>query len=239
MADTDDKITVHNLQVEYDKLTNAIPKKAAELSLIYKDIERAKSELAQIETTKSQSLADIESKEKDLQEKHTGLSNHQISVSENVAQLGTQLLAIQSDIKLATKELVRSNAKVLAAEEEYTKYQAILANIEELEAQNSLKVIERDIILEQVRLLDEERIKILEDISTKTLESDSKLKEAREELSKLVYLSSEKQKEADQAAFRVKTYTDELYTHMNNYQIVKARLEGVWKQTFPELELPI
>lgn len=42
-----------------------------------------------------------------------------------------------------------------------------------------------------------------------------------------------------QSQYRLKTYTDELYTHMNDYQVLKMRLEKHWKEVFPELDMPL
>ena len=41
------------------------------------------------------------------------------------------------------------------------------------------------------------------------------------------------------AEFELKKYTDNLYTAMNDWQIIRDRLEVRWQKEFPELRLPL
>lgn len=239
MADAEDKITVRNLQAEYDRLTHEIPSKASELSIIYKDIERAKSELKEIESKRDTVTNDIQASHLALDDREKSVSKKEKDSEERVNKSKSEHTTKQSEIRLAIKELSRLNAQVLQAKEEYDKYQEQLRD-------RDIVLLQLDDIIGriktaqvQVDLLEEEKGRILGDISTAHEASEGKLKEARNELSRLVHLAEEKRVEAEQAQARVKTYTDELYTNMNDYQIVRARLEGVWKKTFPELELPL
>lgn len=239
MADAEDVITVRNLQVEYDRLTHDIPKKASELSLIYKDIEKAKSELADINLQKEASAKECADQLTAVEHAKNSLTQRENDHKEEVRRLETQHKYQTSLTRDATKELERRNAQVLAAGEEYDKYIQLTKDIDEKAAEYVVLLTGIEQAKELLVLLETEKGKILQDISTESEVWEGKLKAARDELSTLVRLAEEKNKEAALAQARVKTYTDELYTHMNDYQVVKGRIETVWKQTFPELELPL
>lgn len=239
MPKVDDEITVRNLQVEYDHLTKAIPTKASELSLIFKDIEKAKAELNALRSHHDVVIEGTAAEIAKADEARQNLEQREQQSQEKVSKAATDLKQVKDDTKEATRELARLNASILTAQEEYNKYVAdmetmkqALTELDDIVGRIKTLKLEIDILEEQKRL-------ILEDISTSHEDSEVKLKEARDELATLVRLADEKTKEAEQAEYRVKTYTDELYKHMNDYQIVKSRLEGVWKKTFPELELPL
>ncbi len=239
MADTEDKITVRNLQAEYDRLTSEIPTKASELSLIYKDIEKAKSELKDIISRKETLDKEMSTQHASLDDRVTNLETRERESADKLALADKEHKDKLVAIKEATHDLSRINFQVLQANEEHDKH------LEVLKDQQSALIVLNDIIGRikaaelQIALLEEEKGQILLDISTIHEQSESKLKEARDELAALVHLKEQNKIEAAEAQARVKTYTDELYTKMNDYQIVKARLEGVWQKTFPELELPL
>lgn len=236
MADTEDIISVHNLQVEYTKLTNDIPKKSAELSLIYKDIEKAKSELLSIQQKKKEEEHNLEDITNRLHEQRN-ISRTQESVAkEEISILTKEHDELVLKIRQSTKELSRLNNQVLSAQDEYIELQRDLQKVQAILISDTDT---RNELTNQISFLDVTKEVLEKEISTKTSELNTKLKEGREELSKLVYLANQKREEAEQAQYRVKMYTDELYVHMNDYQVIKTRLENVWKTTFPELELPL
>lgn len=240
MADkNEDAILVRNLQADYDNLTRKIPEASSELSGLYKDIEKAKSDLKAIEAQKLQStseasvaLANVETEKRTLEQ---NTKEHQTKVIEADTELKTTLLKVKESLK----DLSRVNEMVLAANEELDALKQLLVKSDE--AQFNLLSLQSDIVAlkKEIELLTLARDEMNAELSTSSTEWESKLKAARDELAVLVHMASEKTKEAEQAQYRVKTYTDELYTHMNNYQIVKSRLELVWQKTFPELEIPL
>lgn len=236
MADVEDKIIVKNLQVEYSKLSNDILEKSTELSSI---LEKGKLDRKLTADKKKEALLTIQEREAESNIIHANLEARNIELQESTALLQTQFEQLESNIKQKTKDLIRVNGQVLAAEAEYERYLTVIGDIDKAKEELQSNINLRDECIKQFVLIDEQRNAVLLDISTKQSESEGILKAARDELSQLVYLSEQKKKEALQAEDRVKTYTDELYAHMNDYQIVKARLENVWSKTFPELELPL
>ena len=87
--------------------------------------------------------------------------------------------------------------------------------------------------------LEEKRNKLKKEISEMLDSSTFELTKAREELVKITEAVKIKIKEAEQAEYKCKKYVDELYTHMNDYEIVRLRLETVYNTKFPELDLKI
>jgi chromosome segregation ATPase len=239
MAEVEDVIAVRNLQVEYDRLTQDIPKKAGELSLLYKDIERAKSELKQLQDDQAFSKKETAQHIEDVEVVKRGLTQREEQHAEEIRRLETEHKYKTALTKDAVRELARINAQVLSAGEEYQKYSDLVADSEAkgIEHATVLGNVER--AKQMLTFLESEKDKVLQDISTESQAWEGKLKRARDELSTLVHLAEEKRVEAEQSQARTKTYTDELYTHMNDYQIVKSRIAEVWKTTFPELELPL
>lgn len=239
MADVQDQITVKNLQVEYDHLTREIPKKASELSLIYKDIEKAKSDLNELNVKREAAKAATKKEHDKLESIKSEIEQRKRDDATEIATLKGELQSLDRKHKEATHSLVRANEQILAAQNELAAIEKKMKEGEETEKQLYETIINLKKAQSELDVLYGEARKVKQEISTEIGISEVKLKEARDELSKLVYLAEEKKKEASQAEYRVKAYTDQLYTHMNDYQIVKSRLEEKWKTSFPELELPL
>lgn len=236
MPDVYDNITAKNLEAQHQQLTEKVASKFEELSLIVAD---AKKELEVVRKEKELLILDSIKKQEAIKVSVDNFTQLEQGLKESVSTLLVQKDDISKAIKKATKELIHTNGQVLTAQQEYEQYQKLIADIQLLEEKLANLVPNHELLTSQVKLLDEERIRIMGDISTKYQESEGTLNVARNELSKLVYLAEEKKKEALEAESRTKAYTDQLYTSMNDYQIIRARLEDKWKQTFPELALPI
>jgi len=149
------------------------------------------------------------------------------------------LLKLKDEIKVANKELSLANNRVLLAKEEYKEVSKKKDESEVLILKLNTLVeilpkIQTD-ILELTEKRDKLKIIISEMLDSSTLE----LTKAKEELNKITEAVKEKVKEMNTAEYKLKKFTDELFTHMNNYEIIRSRLETVYKTKFPELELTI
>lgn len=176
-------------------------------------------------------LLDIKEKNEKLDER-----TESVTLRETTAK---QLSSLQNDLKTSNKELSWVNDKIFKAKGE-------LKEVEESKEKTMLSVSRLNLLVEllpklekDIELLVNKKLKLTSDISEMLDSSTLELTKAREELLRITDFAKLKVEEANQAEYRCKTYVDELYSHMNNYEVVRSRLESVFKTRYPELDLKI
>jgi len=156
-----------------------------------------------------------------------------------LSDLTRQTINVKESLKTSTKELERIN------------FSCINGRIDLENLANNKIALERQIsyLTDLVTNAETARARYVQlsiDLSAKELEWSNfviKMKEEkdkhREELAQLANDTQIILFKKDLAESQLKSYTDNLYTAMNDYNIIKTRLEDKWGQTFPELAIPL
>lgn len=226
----------NNLKVEYLQLMREMPIKQKELT---DSIVQAREELDRIKIEKRTAIEEADEKLTELKEKQAIFNEAESKSKQEKRVTDEEHAKVKKELKENLKELTRLNSYVLAAREELTKVTIEVTNANEQLKHLVLlvaKVEETKVVLHD---LQEKKAVILQEISTEKEALDSKIRSTADILAAMKLEMVETQKKSDIAQATLKTYTDELYTAMNDYHIVRTRLEDKWKMTFPELELPL
>lgn len=234
-----EQIEHNNLEAHSAVLKQEIGEKAQELNSLTKSVDAAKGILTESNRVKKehdelmaselQKLADARKEFSDEKEKHekdkkTGTDNLQ-TINSNIGKANKELARINASCLNATTDLDNKNKEIAAAQEKLLPLTDLVLKFEEIK--------------ENIRLAEIELARVTQEAETLKKQSDVDMSEAKEQLANLRNESQVKQMEVDTAAFNLKSYTDQLYTAMNDYQVIKTRLENVWGKTFPELEIPL
>lgn len=233
------EIQYKNYEAELIGLRTECIEKASELSSILKSIDSIKNEIEDLELKKIEIQRYCDKIRSELTEENVRIISEKTNLMTLKETSTKELKQLQNDIKTANRELGWSNDKVFKAQEEFNSIEK-----EKIDAQN--KILEMNLLLKQIPILEreiqdleEKRNLVRSDTSDMLAKSTNELQQAKEILQKLQESVAKKVEEANTAEYRLKKYTDELFTHMNDYEVVRSRLENIWNKTFPELELKI
>lgn len=233
------QIQKKNLEAELATIRDEIEVEAFQLT----DILRKKSAIEQdailIESKKTEfSKYESDTKAQFEQEKK-GIENAKARSSEEIALNNTILKKIKDDIKEAIKQLSWLNEKIMNAD-------ALI--IETTKQKNQLDIEIADLLMLVSHKEDEERklqkaidsrSSIESAIENKKDEAHRSVELMKVELDKMKAELAENIKERDRVQAEAKTYTDQLYTAMNDWHAVRNRLEIRFHEHYPELELPL
>jgi len=230
------EIKIRDREAELVGLRTECLEKAVELSSILVSIDSAKKERIKLEEEKKEFEAFCDEKRIEFK-----VSNDQITagkkILEELKETSTkELNQLKSDSKVALKELSLTNNRVLKARDEL--------KVIELKEEEGIKKVEEltqlVLLLPQIQSeissLEEKRNSLKTEISEMIDASTLELSKAKEILKNIAIEVEKKTKEANQAEYKCKKYVDELYTHMNDYEILKTRFEEVSGQKYPELD---
>jgi len=239
MVASEKQIEKNNLEAHSAVLTQEIIDRTSELNSITKSVDEAKAILIESNIAKKEVQELSASETKKLDDARTRLSEERIQYESERSAATSSLSEILAKIKRSDRKLEKINFSCLNAQ---TDLESINKQIQEArEALSPLTdlVIKYEEIKESIRLAEIEKSRIDNSIAEAKRKSEVDLKEAREQLSDIRNEAQTKSMERDAAAYDLKSYTDQLYTSMNDYQTIRSRLEGVWNKTFPELEIPL
>lgn len=233
------EVQAANLRVELGYLLQAIPERSADLSGIIKQVAKAKSNLVAIQEASTLAL-EADKKERDAMSlERAELAAQHIALEAEKADWTTKLTVSKEEVRLANKELRWVNDKIFKGEDEVKtlegRKEKLQADINEM----ILLVARIEELKEQVATLQSQRQNVETEALHVAESTEAKLISTAKKLAEMEEKTRQKVVEAAEAESRLKMYTDQLYSHMNDYAIVKARLEVQWKQVFPELELPL
>jgi len=232
-------IKIRDKEAELAGLKAECVVEAETLTTILKSINSVRSELIDIDKKKVEFDQYVIEKTILLKEESDRIIAERGKISRLMETSDVELKRLSDLIKVANKDLSLANSRVFKAMEEHKDFEAkkveIVKHVSGLdELVKLLPGLQSDILQ-----LEEQRNKVKSEISEMLNSSSLELQKAKEELSKIEKEVLLKISEANQAEYRCKKYVDELYTHMNDYETVKKRLEDHWDKTFPDLALKI
>lgn len=236
---SEQEIQKKNLSAELSTIRSEIDSEAAKLSEILLKSSAAEQSIKAFHLEKSEFETYKTSSEETIKLKHKDLSDSKIRSDEEIELNKSILKNVKDEIKDAIKELGWLNEKIINAEmlsmnqvSEKTRLDVEIANLLVLVAHKEdeeMKLKKAQESREEIEnALETKRRKVEESV----FDSDIKLKKMDEEL-------SYKTVQRDKAESEYKMYTDKLYESVNDYQIIRSRLETRFKEHYPELELPL
>lgn len=232
-------IQIRDKEAELAGLKLECKEQAENLTSILISVDSAKKEIIDIDTEKKEFNEFITLETAKLKEENDRINVEKRNLVTLKETSSKELDALRISIKAANKELSLANDRVFSAKAEYDeiidKKEEIVKKVAELNLLVEMLPKVQSDILE----LEGKRDKLRVEISEMLDDSTAELTRAKENLVQITTEVEIKVKEAEQAEYKCKKYVDELYTHMNDYQIVRDRLETIYKTKFPELDLKI
>lgn len=239
MVSSEKEISERNQEAHLVSIQSKIDEKTVELTGILKQRDEA---LADRDAVANERVA-FEKEKKDFAEdkqiKNGEFLKQEDAHRTELATLAKQLVSVKDELKSSTKELTKINLACINAKSDLdslTKDKEALERqinyLTDLVVNYELTKEKYTALSEEVRLLDGKMTAFHETVGRET-------REHREVLAQINNEAQVKILERDLAANELKSYTDQLYTAMNDYQVIKVRLEDKWKTTFPDLEIPL
>lgn len=232
-------IQIRDKEAELAGLKLECKEQAENLTSILISVDSAKKEIIDIDTEKKEFNEFITLETAKLKEENDRINVEKRNLVTLKETSSKELDVLRISIKAANKELSLANDRVFSAKAEYDeiidKKEEIVKKVAELNLLVEMLPKVQSDILE----LEGKRDKLRVEISEMLDDSTAELTRAKENLVQITTEVEIKVKEAEQAEYKCKKYVDELYTHMNDYQIVRDRLETIYKTKFPELDLKI
>lgn len=233
------EIEKKNSEAELIQIKSEINDKALELAGILQKVDKAQSvfallnkEKAEFAEYKAQEEALIVNGRKDLdlarqqwlkeRDTHSALMDHS-----------------KREIKSTLKELARLNEACIKAQDEFKALGEEMSLLQSKIEENKhyASKLEEDKVAFETFSQKREDFEV--DLINRLAAAHEQIAQAKIEYEAVKAETDKKVVEMNEAQYKLKTYTDELYTHMNDYQIIRARLETTFKEHYPELELPL
>lgn len=228
-----------DLDAQISILSDELEVKRAGITAIIEREDKVKAEELALEDSKRVFEEGKRSAHSILDKRTQGIIEREKNHEKVVEDTKVSLDDLQRQIKQVTKELAKLNNSCINA-------------AHELDTLNEQKSILENKVLElsrlvmhfeemKVKIKDAEEKKLAIDIEVESKQSALKLEveNAKRILELINKEVTQKVDEKDKAEYALKAYTDQLYTSMNDWQIIRSRLEVKWKEHYPELDLPI
>lgn len=225
----------------------------AEIIVLQKKVEEKQIELHEIalreQTIKDDRISLDKDREAFKKEQEEGKKAHDIIRATTVHLKGT----VEKDIEIARESLRQVQEKVKEEEKRLARLNSSCLNAQEdirvllertVQAQKDLEILTRLVLrLEETKLI----VKTIEnqhDILTKEFSSKQQaqnieLEKMKAQVDYLTQESATKIEEARKAKDMYNMYATGLQVAMNDWLVMRARLETRFKEHYPELELPI
>lgn len=229
----------NNLEAELVVIKNEIEEKTKLLSELYEKVQDCNFLFDHLRSQKEAlEKHRIETEETLAQEKQEWAL--QISVTEKLYENKKEVLvALQEEIKEGNRELARLNHQCLIANDEMENKAKSLRDIDSQVATLSALIPELTKVKQQYDFylgkLDEVQVNIVDRLAV----SEAVIEQNTKQLEEIKAQCASKTQEMNDAEYKLKAYTDNLYSNMNDYAVVRERLNIRWKEVYPELKLPL
>jgi len=230
-----------------------IKDKEAELANLRVEIIEKVKELSLLHIQINAELENISQKRKELKDENDRIESEKAQLIKLYGQSTVELIELKGEKEKVRKEILVSQSRNRAiikdlgwVNDKVLKARIELVEVERLKDEVHKKKLALVLFTEMVPdmqsivlKLESRRDSIRSEISSMLDDSSLELVKSKEQLVLITKEVENKIKEAAQAEYNCKKYVDELYSHMNDYTIIKSRLESVYKTKFPELDLKI
>lgn len=218
----------NDIEARSKQLTDTIQKKDS----ISKEMSDFYEERSLFEIEKREFKDKYLKKEKDLAIR---LADYETQKTESLDILNTR----KEELKESTRKLDKINSQCIGGQKEIEKLNIDIVTLNEQIEKLAWIVVHVEETKTNLKVLQEEFERANQAlVSTRTLALEE-VRFKEETLRKLGEDVVIMEKRRDQAEFELKSYVSQLSTAMNDYYVVKLRLESHWKRTFPELDVPL
>lgn len=225
----------------------------AHLSILAKQIEDARLELNDVLSQRDSLLAERAAFNKEKEDYYASIKADEtrksteneahakeiIEKKENIVQLSKEEASLQSRIKAAIKELSRINDYCLSGHTEAEKLDIRRKEVEQEIRELTELVLHKEATNKDVVALRSLKDSLLIEFNKLKEQCIEEVRRSSELVAKLNNEAQEAIMARDLAQHELKEYTDKLYTAMNDWMVIRTRLETVFKTHYPELELPL
>ena len=239
MVVTKEEIELKGYEHQFTLLRADIKKETDELTRVLRKRESLQKEMDDFEADKK-AFAEEKRLYKEIHEKEVLDNNKEIAeILENKINLSDSLALVKKDLKESRRLLAKTNAQCLSGQKEIERCNADIAALHEEIAKLTALVVHVEETKKELSDLSDDLVIVRSVFENLIVDSEFLIKDKEEKLKKLEEETVALEARRDKAGYELKSYTDQLYTAMNDYQVIKARLEEKWNMSFPELELPL
>lgn len=239
MTASEKEIVTKNHQAHYAVTKVQVDEIVKELNALTLELKEARDTIALAPILKAEGDTYIAKEKKKFEEDRLKLKMSDIEDEKTRIERTAELVQLNKDIRDSTKQLNRINNSCLIGQEEIDNNNKKISELSSEVTKLTNLVVYLEEVKEKIRLLEIEESRLEITISQSKEKWSNDIQEAREQLSTIRNEAQVTITERDLAQSELKAYVDELYTNMNDWQIVRSRIEGVWNKTFPELEIPL
>lgn len=233
------QIKKNNLDAHISTLSRELEEKRLGLEKIVSREAAHKVDTVKLEKNKQSFLKEQEIAHATLDKRTQQIVEREQALKKKDEEMTQFFFSLQQQIKEGTKNLAKINNSCINGNRELEEMSAKKVELEKKLLELTHLVLHYEEMRLKVKTLEEEKGALENDIENKQVAWDNDLTKAKQELEAISKAALEKIDERNKAEYAVKAYTDQLYTSMNDWQIIRTRLETRWKEHYPELELPI
>lgn len=228
-----------NLEAELTVIKTELSQKTVELASIIKQADGMTAERLVFETEKAEFL-----KEKDAElarnaQVQTELAQIRANFAVEEEKQRRTMADLVSDIKEMTKTLARLNTSCLNAQNDAELLSVRKSEQEKQIAQMTEMLLQFEHLASSIQNKTDVLYILNVEIDSKKSFYDTLIQEKSQQLLLLDDQIKDSQENLNRIQYNLKEYTDRLYQKRIDYDIIRERIEGVWKKTFPELQLPL
>lgn len=239
MPDNNAEITNRNLHAENAMLIAEIRENAASLTEILKDINSAKKDYNEILNAKEEAGKETEAFKEEVKQQKEQLAVFRNNVHAETLKEEEKKLELERDIKQLAKELAKYNEMILAAREEKEQFDNALAFHKELIGAVNALLIDKEKLEQVVSDLQYKKSQVFDDMTHEIEASEKILQKVKKDLSGVNLELDTKRKELESIVEKIQQFDTRYNQRMTDWAIMKARLEGPFKEMFPNIELKI
>ena len=236
---SEQEIQKNNLQAEIAMMKAELDNHAKIMSDALSESARLADDRVNIAAERKSLAEAIATHNKEIEDKTTDIELAKIDAENKVEEACKIVAKASAELKDITRQLSWMNEKLISAHQEEEQMIARKLKLEE-ETRELLSIVANK-ESEQAKLYEAKSShqSILDSISKREEEVQIIVNQAQAEVFRLNAEAEEARQKAEHAQFECKKYTDQLYSAVNDWQIIRARIEVPFKQLYPELELPL
>jgi chromosome segregation ATPase len=239
MVLSEQEITEQNKKAHSDSLDRDIENKVKKLNEIVEKNKFIKEEKDTLDKDRVIFEAQKKEHEEAMNEQRRDLAKKIFSFEHEVRESASFLEKQQREVKEATRRLDKLNYQCINAEKDFERLTDEISSLnKEIEKLTSF-VVKVEETKEQLHSLEESCRESQGKIDSRQIEMSQNELTHQQTLERVIAETREVEDKRDKAESELKSYVDQLHTAMNDYYIIKLRLESHWNKTFPELEVPL
>lgn len=161
------------------------------------------------------------------------------TIDKNIEKSQEELKSLENKVRETGRQLVRLNNSCLNAQSDLDSTLRRKTLIEQDIAKLAELVIHFEEMKLKVKDIEERRDVLAKEVSNKQESHRIELSQMQTQVDTLSLQAIQKVEEARQAEMMYKMYSDKLRVSMNDFLVLRTRLETRWNEHYPDLKLPM